>query len=211
VTRRSLALLIGLGLGLLSLSLTACAESPTSRPSPSAVAPGRPYDASEVLAAMRESRRPGGVPDQLETDVIASAVAALLWTWDGAPWEELAVGGACGPASCSLEVVGAPAGASGTDLYSLSVDPATGSVELTASDLHGVPAALEAELDALVRAGVAPERLEGMQLVGVRWHLAPDVGSYELAYRSGGEEGAPGLDIVVDREAGSVLEVTPVS
>ncbi|HEX7197446.1 MAG TPA: hypothetical protein VF364_11515, partial [Candidatus Limnocylindria bacterium] len=47
---------------------------------------GRPFDAEAILAAMRDSRRPGGVPDEMQTDAIAAAVADAIWTIDGEPW-----------------------------------------------------------------------------------------------------------------------------
>ncbi|HEX2884697.1 MAG TPA: hypothetical protein VHQ42_09000, partial [Candidatus Limnocylindria bacterium] len=62
--------------------------SPTTRPSASSTAaavlpgPGQPLDGDGVLAAMRASRRPGGVPDQLETEPIARRIAESVWTID---------------------------------------------------------------------------------------------------------------------------------
>lgn len=168
--------------------------------------PGTPYAAADVLEAMRDSRRPGGVPDELETQEIAAAIAAQAWTWDGEPWETLSLGGACGPSACSMDLAGAPAGETGTDLYSFSVDPGSGAVELLATDLHGHPAGLQTLLDAAARAALEPDRLEGMELVASRWLPPPDSDRYLLAYRSGGEEGSPGLDVLLDAVSGEVLE-----
>ena len=97
----------------------------TADPSGPAAA-GQPYDGAAMLAAMRDSTRPGGVPDELETNAVADAVAAQIWTWDGQPWEALSVGGACGPAECDLDVAGSTDGMAGADLYTFTVDPAGG-------------------------------------------------------------------------------------
>lgn len=181
--------------------------APSASPVNSLTQPGRPYDAAAILAAMRGSRRPGGVPAAVQTDEVASAVAESIWTWDGDPWRVIAVGGSCGPASCLLDVAGSPAASAGADLYSFSVDPDGGSVELLTADLHGYPAALDARLDEVARAGIDPVRLADLALVGARWLPPPEAGRYWLAYRSGGEEGAPGLDVLVDLEAGEVLSI----
>jgi hypothetical protein len=169
--------------------------------------PGTPYGAADLLQAMRDSRRPGGVPDELETREIAAAIAAQAWTWDGEPWETLSLGGACGPDGCNLDLAGAPTGEEGTDLYSFSVDPGAGAVQLLATDLHGHPAALQTMLDAAARATLGSDRLEGLELVASRWLPPPDTDRYWLAYRSGGEEGSPGLDVLLDAASGEVLEV----
>ena len=77
-----------------------------------------------MLAAMRDSTRPGGVPDELETDADRRRRGRTVWTWDGQPWETLSVGGACGPADCDLDVAGSTDGMAGADLYTFTVDPA---------------------------------------------------------------------------------------
>ena len=169
--------------------------------------PGRPYDADDLLAAMRDSRRPGGIPDELETDAVASALAEQLWTWDGEAWEILSVGGACGPEACNLDVAGSTEGMAGTDLYSFAIDPESGAVSLAGTDLHAHPTELEAELDAAARAALDAAELEGLALVGARWLPPPETDRYWLAYRSGGEEGAPSLEVLLDLASGEVLEV----
>ena len=76
-------------LSALSVSLGA----PSGGPSPSERVipglalpqPGPAFDAATLLDAMRTSRRPGGVPDQLET-AIAATLAETLWTYGGEPW-----------------------------------------------------------------------------------------------------------------------------
>jgi hypothetical protein len=170
--------------------------------------PGTPYGVDEMLDAMASSRRPGGVPAELQNNQVAATLAHQAWTWDGAPWESLSISAACGPDACSLELAGSPAGAAGADLYSFSVDPDARRVELLATDLHGYPESLEADLDAAARAALEPSRLEGLALVGARWLPPPDTNRYWLAYRSGGEEGSPSLDVLLDLASGEVLEVT---
>lgn len=204
---------------LLVLALTACAgttpgaTSSLGGPATATTAAsaglvpdaGQPYDAATMLAVMRESTRPGGVPDGLETDAVASAVADQIWTWDGLPWETLSVGGACGPAECSLDVAGSADGMAGADLYTFTVDSASGQVTLESTDLHGYPSTLDAELDAMAQAA-AGDQLSQLSLVSGRWLPPPDQGRYWLAYRTGGEEGAPGLDLLLDAASGAIVE-----
>jgi hypothetical protein len=189
--------------------------TPAASASPSATPdlvpePGRPFDAADVLVAMRESRRPGGVPAELQTDEIADAVAEQVWTFDGEPWTDLVIGGSCGPETCTLEVAGRPDGALGEDLYVFSVTPSTRTVVLVSADLLGVPENLLDDLDATARAGV-DQPLEGLSLLGVRWLPPPDAGQYALAYRPGGEEGSCGLDVVLDAASETVVSADEVN
>ena len=215
----------GRALALLSLTLALAAcggPSPSgtasdaslagsSGPSASAgaVVPGRPYDAATLLAAMHESRRPGGVPDELETDAIAARLSERVWTWDGKPWTTLSIGGACGPSRCSLDVAGSRNGAAGADLYTFAV-AGDGAVTLVTADLHAYEAWLDSTLDAAGRAAAA-DQLTGLAYLGARWLPPPDQGRYWLAYRSGGEEGAPGLDLLLDLATGRILDSRRVS
>jgi hypothetical protein len=160
--------------------------------------PGRPFDAATLLAAMRDSRRPGGVPDQVETDAIAAALAGAIWTFDGRPWTTTAAGASCGPASCTLEVAGAAAGAHGDDLWMFAVSPMTGSVEIVSSELRSLPADLLVPLDEMARSVVADGSLAGMLLAGARWLPPPDTGVFVMSYRSGGEEGSCRIDLTLD-------------
>ena len=48
--------------------------------------------------------------------------------------------------------------------------------------------------------------LDGLAMAGAAWQLPPRVGWFRVAYRSGGEEGSPGLDVVVDLPSGAVIE-----
>ena len=205
-------------LAWLALTLTACggmlpsASLPSSSSDSSAsasapVLPGRPYNADALLTGMRESRRPGGVPDQLETDEVAQALGELVWTWDGRPWDVLSIGGACGPSSCTLDVAGSRDGTSGADLYSFEVD-AGGAVTLVSSDLHAYDASLDERLDRVARAA-APDLVNGLTYVGASWLPPPDIGLYRLAYRTGGEEGAAGRDLLLDLASGQVVGTDP--
>lgn len=213
---------------VLTLALAAC-SGPSQSSSPSATVegasveptatlepgdsqaamPGRPYDAEAVLAGMRDSQRPGGVPHQLETDEIAGVVSRELWTWDGQPWQVLSIGGACGPDSCSLDVAGSRGDTSGADLYSFVVDPASRAVTISTTDLHAYPGGLDVSLKAAARAA-GGESLDGLAFVGASWLPPPHAGRYWLAYRSGGEEGAPGLDLLIDLASGKLIEKRPV-
>jgi hypothetical protein len=206
-------------LALLALMAASCgAPSPSpSQSGPSgaasasagtAVAPGRPYDAAALLTGMRESRRPGGVPDRLETVAVAEAISMLVWTWDGQPWDVLAIGGACGPGECTLDVAGSRQGAPGSDLYSFVV-AGDGSVTLLTTDLHAYDPSLDATLDRAAQQA-AGDALNGLTYIGARWLVPPDRGRYWLAYRSGGEEGSPGVDLLLDLASGEVVELRRV-
>ena len=182
--------------------------TPTATPSPVIPPPAtaRPYTAAEVLAAMRDSRRPGGVPDEIETIAVATQLAAAIWTYDGRAYPSLVISGSCGPASCTVEVNGTPAGAAGTDLYVMGVARPSGTVELQAADLHGYPSGLDATIDAVVRARLDAQQLDGLALAGATWQVPPRAGWFWAAYRSGGEEGSPGLDVLVNLPTGEVAE-----
>jgi hypothetical protein len=215
--RRALALLSL----TLTLALAACGgPSPSGRtsratvagspvPSARAVTPGRPYDAATLLTAMQESRRPGGVPDQLETNALAATLSERVWTWNGQLWTTLSIGGACGPSSCSLDVAGSSDGAAGADLYTFAV-AGDGEVTRVTADLHAYDASLDATLDAAGRAAAA-DQLTGLAYLGASWLPPPDQGRYWLAYRSGGEEGAPGLDLLLNLATGQILDSRRVS
>jgi len=179
---------------------------PSSTASAGAIpAAGQPYDGAAVLAAMRASTRPGGVPDEVETEAIAQAISEGVWTWSGAPWETVSVGGACGPSECTVELAGSPAGGAGVDLYTFAIDPAAGTVAPESTDLHGYPAALDPVLDEMARDDAGDE-LGELTLVSARWLPPPDAGRYWLAYRTGGEEGSFGLDLLLDAASGMVVE-----
>jgi hypothetical protein len=171
------------------------------QPSPPGLAlpePGQPFDAATLLAAMRESRRPGGVPDELETDAIATALAGAIWTFDGQPWTTTTVSGSCGPSTCTLEVAGVRADLAGDDLWVFAVSLAPGSVEVVATDVRALPAELPIAVDELVRSLDTDRSLAGMLLTSLKWLPPPDDGRFLASYRSGGEEGLCGVDVTVD-------------
>ena len=218
LTGRTRFCLLAVALGLAGCSSPAPSASPSasaaaSEAAPSssvAPSPGRPFDAEAILLAMRESRRPGGVPDELETDEIAAAVTEQIWTFDGEPWPEIAIGGSCGPETCTLEVGGIPAGALGEDLYTFDVAPATSAVELVSADLRGFPQSLLATLDEMARADL-DDPPPDLALVSASWLPPPDDGRFVLAYRSGGEEGSCQLNVTLDARTGSVLSQEALS
>lgn len=182
--------------------------SPTAEPSPTAtpvitLAPGRPYGALDVLEAMRGSRRPGGVPDQLEREPIVSAVADQLWTRDGSRWSEMVAGGSCGPQLCTLEIAGTLDGAVGEDLYIFEVNPGTGEAALQSADLRGLDQDIVDQLDAFARAHW-PDAAPPGPLTSARWQPPPRASVFVLSYRSGGEEGSPAVDAILDAAAGTV-------
>lgn len=184
-------------------------ESPA--PTPASIAlpdPGRPFDASALLGIMRDSRRPGGVPDQLEADGIAATLADTIWTFDGRPWTTVSAGGSCGPQTCTLEIGGTRPGMQGDDLWVFSVAPSTGAVDLVSTDLRSVPTELLPPIDDFARWVVSPRTtLDGMVLTSARWVPPEDNHRFVLSYRSGGEEGSCRIEVTLDVEAPE-LEVT---
>lgn len=190
---------------VLTTLLVACA-TPLPSPATTPVAfpePGRPFDAATILAAMRDSRRPGGVPDELQTDAIATPVADFIWTVDGEPWTTMAIGGSCGPDECTLEVAGSRPDAAGEDAWAFSVAPATDAVTVTGAKLGSVPEALSDRADAMARGSVGAQ-LDGLILASVSWLPPPDDGRYVLAYRAGDEEGSCRRGVAVDTRSGEV-------
>ncbi len=147
---------------------------------------------------MRNSVRPGGVPDALETDAIATALAEQIWTLDGRPWTSVTAAGSCGADACTLELSGVGPEAAGEDVWVFDIDPSDGSVSRASADLHAVPPTLAASLDELARATDEEGLLEGLLMTSVRWLPPPDDGRFVLAYRSGEEEGSCMRDVTVD-------------
>lgn len=176
-------------------------SAPASQPSVVGIeipTPGHPFDAASLLAAMRSSRRPGGVPDPIETDAIAAEVADAIWTYGGQPWSTQSVGGSCGPTTCTLEVAGAGADTQGDDVWVFAVTPGTGEVRLVTAELGSVPPEVVAALDELARALDEGGSLASMLLGSASWLPPPDEGQFDLSYRSGGEEGSCGIDLRLD-------------
>jgi len=171
--------------------------------------PGRPYEASELLDAMRDSRRPGGVPPELQEETIAAAVADHLWTMGGAPWTAVAAGGSCGPTTCTLELSGSADGSSGEDAWVFEIDPASGSVDVVTADLHAVPDDVASALDRLARGLDRDGLLDGLLFTSVRWLPPPADDRFRLAYRSGDEEGSCSVDVELDAAAGRITDMLP--
>lgn len=197
---------------LTPLATPAPTQSPA--PGPSGIelpALGTPFDAATILTAMRESRRPGGVPDQLESDAIATAVAATISTFDGLPWTTMTVGGSCGPESCTLELAGTRPDSHGDDVWTFDVRPADGAVAVTMAELRGLPNPLVPALDGLAHSLLPAASLDGLLLTSARWLPPPDDGQFVLSYRGDGEEGSCGLDLRLDAlTPGIVGDASPV-
>lgn len=213
---RSLLVALAVGMLLAGSTLAGCSDwAPTQSstasggPSPPRPVTARPYDAAAVLDAMAASRRPGGVPDELETPGVAAVLASAVWTFDGRPYPSLVIGGSCGPSSCTLEVSGQPAGAAGSDLYVFAVSRPANAVSRTTNDLHGYPSGLDAAIESVARAGVPAAEIGQLAYATASWQVPPRNGWFVAAFRSGGEEGSPGLDVLVDLPARRVMGIAP--
>lgn len=182
--------------------------TPSEAPGPSGIvlpAAGTPFDAATIVTAMRDSRRPGGVPDQLETQPIAAAVAAAVVTFDGLPWTTMAASGSCGPDSCSLELAGTRPNSLGDDVWIFDVRPADGTVAVATTELRGLPNELLPAIDVLARSLLPAAPLDGLLLTSVRWLPPPNGEHFVLSYRGGGEEGSCGLDLTLDAVAPGIV------
>lgn len=214
-----------LALPVLAIAVAACTSAPPPSPggsatpgssavlapSPSAAAalqPGKPYGADDVMAAMRDSVRPGGVPEELQTDEIAAAVADAIWTIDGEPWAAMTAGGSCGADTCTLELSGAPPDGAGEDVWVFTATPATGAVDVAESSLHGVPLAWVDVLDRMAREAPGGEPVADLLLTAVRWQPPPAERTFELAYRSGDEEQSCAVDLVLDAGGPFITDLT---
>lgn len=193
----------GRGVAALTAILVGCASpipTPTQLETPTIQA-GYPYQAGDILEAMRTSRRPGGVPEELQTDAIASHVAAAIWTIDGQPWTTMAIGGSCGPTECTLDVSGSHAG--GEDAWTFLVIPSEPRVETLTSQIATGPE-LAARADAHVRASTIGPEVTNLILASATWEPPPQAGVMRLAYREGNEEGSCGRDVLVEVLTGRV-------
>lgn len=187
--------------------------TPSEAPGPSGIelpTAGAPFDAATIMTVMRDSRRPGGVPDQLETEPIAAAVAAAVVTFDGLPWTTMAASGSCGTDSCTLEFAGTRPDRHGDDVWIFDVRPADGTVVVTTAELRGLPNELLPALDGLARSLLPAAPLDGLLLTSVRWLPPPDGEQFAISYRGDGEEGSCGLDLTLDVVTpGIVGDVSP--
>lgn len=218
MTRSSVLAISGM-----AVALVACAgpPPPSGGPSVSSAAsvigdpgnpislrpPGKPFDANDILEAMRDSRRPGGVAPELQTEAIATAVADTIWTLQGDRWDSIATSGACDPNACTLEVAGSAAGDAGEDVWLLAVDPATAEVEVVDANLHAIPRVTADAVDLVARGADGGAALDDLLLTSVRWLPPPDDGTFALAYRSGDEEESCSIDVRLDLDSGELTEV----
>ena len=159
--------------------------------------PGRPLDATAILEAMRDSRRPGGVPDELQTDAIAGELADLIWTVDGEQWSTMSVGGSCGAQMCALEIAGAHPDSQGDDVWAFEIAPDSEGVEVVSTELRSLTPDRVDQLDEMTRS-MFPG-LESQNLTSARWLPPPDDSQFVLSYRDSSEERSGcGADITVD-------------
>jgi hypothetical protein len=160
-----------------------------------------------MLAAMRGSRRPGGVPDDLESEAVTRGIASAIWTFDGQAYDDMSVAGVCGADRCTLEVVGVRDDSTGEDLWVFNVDMEKETVTVTSAELGATPEGLVAELDSLARRLAPAGTLDDLVLASARWSPPPDDAAFLLAYRSGNEEESCAIDLVLDAALGNISDV----
>jgi hypothetical protein len=61
----------------------------------------------------------------------------------------------------------------------------------------------------VARAGVPATDIGQLAYASASWQVPPRSGWFLAAFRSGGEEGSPGLDVLVDLPARRVMETAP--
>jgi hypothetical protein len=162
---------------------------------------------------MRESPRLEGVPARVLSEAVAQQIAERIWTWDGKPYQRWQLEGSCGPRRCELGVQGVPSFTPPEDEhidgYQFDVSVQDLTVKPVRADgrqlLAGYPAALDAELDAIVRSGVDASLLQGQTVAGATWSPPPDSGIFELSYTDGNEEGGRSSLATVDLRTRKVL------
>lgn len=201
-------------LGLLVALLASCAAPSPSGPPltspglPRIVLPnpGRPYTSADILRVLRAV--PGSsLPAELDRSGVAEALAQAVWTFDGRPYLILAVEGSCGPRGCEFSVQGVPdtADEAKLDHFIFNVDPTSFALTRVYLGLGAFPPEINPQLDAIVRAGVLPQRLEGLTYVSATWLPPPEFGRFQVTYDDGGLEGSRGLKVLVDVRVGSVI------
>ncbi len=157
------------------------------------------------------------VPPELRQLDIAQQLADLVWTYDGQPYASLALEGRCGSTLCDIELQGVPAFApeedGHVDLYLFRVERSTGTVAPIRDDnvqlTSGYPPELDIEIDRVVRAGVNPEVMTGLELRNAVWMQPPNFGQFIVSYDSGNEEGSRAIQVVLDLETGEIISVDP--
>lgn len=156
---------------------------------------------------MRESSRPGGVPDAVERAALADAMARSIWTIDGSSWDTHSIGGSCGASTCIVDVAGAHAGWDGEDLWTLEVNLGSGNIQPLVSEVRSLPPSLVVSLDRMARSLADLEDADSLFLATARWLPPPaEGGLFVLSYRSGGEEGACAREITLDAVRGEIVE-----
>jgi hypothetical protein len=195
---------------LLCVSIGACSgptvsdthrlESASATPAELAgFAPGRPYDADAVFAALSvgDSVTEGlGLAHVFVNRDTAAALAGAVWTWNGARYRELQIESSCDDLAtvdtrCLLLVVGIPRfEAAGGDNNAFSVTASSGADEYSIGDrpqLSGYPAELETQLELTTRSLTA-DQLTPLRLDHASWLPPPAAGIFALEFDDGNRQ-----------------------
>jgi hypothetical protein len=202
--------------GLVIAIVASCAAPPPSspplgQPEPPRIVlpkPGRPYTAANMLTVLRAAPR-----SQLSADLVrpevAEALSLAVWTFDGRPYRVVVAEGSCVPRGCQVSVQGAPNPADEvrSDHYIFDIDLDRFELSPKYVGLRAFPAELHPQLDAIARAALPRDRLEGLAYDSAIWLPPPEFGRFEVTYDEGGLEGSRGLRVLVDARVGSVIRV----
>ncbi len=123
----------------------------------------------DVRAGSRTSSRPMQ---------IAAALAERIWTFDGEPWTTMAIGGSCGPQTCTLEVAGTRPDRLGEDLWVFEVTRRPDRSAVASADLRSLPTELVDPPRSSSRgARFGPGDLDGLVLASCAGCPRPTAGS----------------------------------
>jgi hypothetical protein len=151
--------------------------------------PGQPYTAADIEPMLAAA--PVGVAAQIRMPQVAAAIADRIWTFDGRPYQEVAIGGSCENQGCEIIVQGVPAYASTRDIqdiWLLGLDLRTGVFADNSPSLGGFPTELVPELDTLARSLDRDGTFAALPLIRTEWAIPPPAGVFVLRYGTGTQE-----------------------
>jgi hypothetical protein len=203
--------------------------NPPPTPTLSAIAtagptgPGRPYTPEQMSTLIRDQEAKHGIDAALQTPAVVKAIANVLadtiYTYDGQPYQRVAIAGSCGepPILCNLTMTGVPrftADPDAGDGYGWEVRPQVPLVTLTYAGLGGFPRELVDPLDTLARSLDTEGKIGDRTLKSAEWAFPPPDDAYLLCYSHNLDVENPSLEdpsvcVKVDRAARQILAIGP--